>query len=72
MCADVNEHERVAREINILFGSRFGEFSPKGFREVAKLLGFELLPLKVRPTCDERYEKLSDQERVDVDFMMGL
>ena len=72
MCADVNEYERVARETKMLFESRFGEFSSKDFREVAKLLGFELLPLKVRPTCDERYEKLSEQERSDVDFMMGL
>ena len=72
MCADVNEYERVARETKMLFESRFGEFSPKDFSEVAKLLGFELLPLKVRPTCDERYEKLSAQERADVDFMMML
>lgn len=72
MCADVNEYEKMAREIRLLFESKFGELSSEDFREVAKLLGFELLPLKLRPTSADYYEKLSDQERSDIDFMMGL
>ncbi len=73
MCADVDQYEELACEIRRLVESRFGELSPKEFKKVAKLLGFDLLPLKLGPTSTEYYyEKLSDKEREDIDFMMGL
>jgi len=72
MCRGVNQHEEVAREIKLLFESRFGEFSSEDFRQVANLFGFEVLPLKLRPKFDEYYEKLSDEERADLDFMMHM
>lgn len=49
MCACVNEHKEFAREIRRLFEIRFGEFSSKDFKEVAKFLGFDVLPLKLGP-----------------------
>lgn len=72
MNADVNEYEELASEIRRLFESRFGGLSPGDFQKIAKLLGFDVLPLKLGPTSAEYYEKLSDQERADIDFMMGL
>jgi len=72
MCADVNEYEELAGEIRRLFERRFGELSQVDFRKVARVLGFEVLHFGARPTREELYERLSEQERADVDFMMGL
>lgn len=55
MCADGKEYEELAREIRRLFESRFGGLSPGDFQEVAKLLGFDVLPLKLGPTSAEYY-----------------
>jgi|WetSurMetagenome_2_1015567.scaffolds.fasta_scaffold936619_1 hypothetical protein len=72
MCNDVNKYEEVALEIKKLLESRFGQFSSQNFSEVAKVLGFQLLPLQVASVSYEYYAKLSDEERTELDFMMHM
>jgi hypothetical protein len=72
MCGDMKKYEAVALEIKKLFESRLGEFSSKNFNEVAKVLGFQLLPSKVRSAFNEFYANLSDEERAELDFMMHM
>jgi hypothetical protein len=72
LCKDVNEYEEVALEIKKLLETRLGEFSSKNFSEVAKMLGFQLLPLEIRSTFNEYYAKLSDEDRAVLDFMMHM
>jgi hypothetical protein len=72
MHTDENKYEEAAREIKLLLESRFWEQSFKDLREIAKLLGFEILQLKPLPKFSEYYEKLTDEERADLEFMMHM
>jgi hypothetical protein len=72
MYTDKDKYEEVAREIKRLIESRFGELSFRDLREIAKLLGFEILQLKPLPKFNEFYEKLTDEERADLEFMMHM
>jgi len=72
MCNDVNKYEEVALEIKKLLERRLGKFSLKNFSGVAKVLGFQLLHLKVSSASYEYYAKLSEEERAELDFMMHI
>ncbi len=65
-----NRHEKTAQEISAIFEKKFGGFSPDDFHKVS-----EILETKIRkgsPDFTDFYGKLSDDERRDLDFMMGL
>lgn len=72
MCEDVNKYEKLALKIKKLIESRLGEFSSKNFSEVAKVLGFQLLPLKLGSSFNEYYSNLSDEDRAELNFMMHM
>jgi len=67
---DENNYEKLAQEISLLFEKKFGGFSPEDFRKVSKILGSKIR--KDNSDFVDFYEKFSDDERRDIEFMMGM
>lgn len=65
-----NRYEETVQEIRALFEKKFGGFFPDDFHRVSEIL--ETGIWKNGADFTDFYRKLSDDERRDVDFMMGL
>jgi hypothetical protein len=65
-----NRHEKTAQEISAIFEKKFGRFSPDDFHKVSEILETKIR--KDRSDFADFYGKLSDDERSNLDFMMGL
>lgn len=61
----------LAREILALFEKRLGKFSVQDFDQVAEIIRAECSLSKAQDV-DTTYENLSQEEKDQVDFMMGL
>ena len=65
-----NQHEKLAKEIKDLFAKEFGQFRLEDFNKVFELIHTE--SFGAMPDYYEAYEKASEEERDQIDFMMRL
>ena len=65
-----NQHEKLAKEIKGLFAKEFGQFRLEDFNKVLEVIRTE--SFGAMPDYYEAYEKASQEERDQIDFMMRL
>ncbi|MEZ4529094.1 MAG: hypothetical protein R2941_24545 [Desulfobacterales bacterium] len=65
-----NRHEKFAQEIKVLFEKEFDGFFPEDFDKISKILEAKIW--KGKSGFADFCENLSDEERREVDFMMGM
>ncbi|WP_027371220.1 hypothetical protein [Desulfovermiculus halophilus] len=61
----------LAGEIQSLFEERFGKFSVEDFDKVAEIIRGKCKRSNAR-NADKSYENLPEEEKDQIDFMMGL
>ena len=65
-----DKHQKLAQEIKSLFEKEFGQFAMTDFSRVVEIIRAEFF--KAMPDYYEAYEKASEEQRDQIDFMMGL
>lgn len=65
-----DKHQKLAEEIKGLFAKEFGQFRLEDFKKVLEVIRAE--SFGAMPDYYEAYEKASQEERDQIDFMMKL
>jgi hypothetical protein len=66
-----DKYTRLAEEIQALFEKKFGKFSIEDFDKIAEIIRTENRRSNVRD-AGKSYDNLSEKEKDQIDFMMGL